>query len=347
MMLATPSASRAGALFPPLVLLERSRDNPPPPPPPRSASAPGSGGVEGAESAREYCVSTPTTEYMQPVGWNVVGGPVPPAIASSKPYAICVRTTVGSFRDYSRRSLLHCGISDATGAVYHFDEHGLHVSSEGWRGCVSVPLLSPAAPLAAGTVDAAVGDPDATTSAASSSSSSSTTELKGNSHNSRSALLTRDNGVRWNTMIRAYHERHARAGLRYHTTGYNCFNYVVGFFNTGDAGQPAFAPPLPGLSPQSSAPRVGGMITVAQVASQLIQPRVHTAELYLWLLRRVVADPTSGGGWALRSHSSSTGNGADAADVLRGRFLLFQSEEARTRDVPRPSVGFDSMLDGV
>ena len=52
--------------------------------------------------------------------------------------SICIRMGVGSFGGYTRQSILHCGISDSAGKVYHFDEYGYHESR--WQESVSVRL---------------------------------------------------------------------------------------------------------------------------------------------------------------------------------------------------------------
>lgn len=289
--------------FPPLVLMECPRSSPGT----RSSNSTSEISEETPDTTHEYRVSIPTTEYMRPAGWSVVCGAVPSAIAPSEPFAICVRTTVGSFHDYSRESLLHCGITDAHGVVYHFDEGGLHVSAEGWRNCVSVALLP-----TANHAPSVVCDSD-------SASRSTSPGL-----DDPNVIFTAENETRWNSMVRTYHERQAEAKLEYHTTAYNCFNYIVDFLNTGNAGQPVFAS-LSHAQPMS----------VAQVASQLIQPRMHTAELYLWLLRQTVLDRADvhredASDGTERASCSRRSGAAAATSLLRGRFLLYRSEYERT-----------------
>ena len=290
-MMVSSSASSCTAAFPPLVLLVRSRDSPT-----TQDRASSTALVECDRTAVEYRISMPTSEYMQPVGWKLVGEAATPAIAPSTPYAICVRTTTGSFRSYSRSSLLHCGISDASGAVYHFDEHGLHASLEGWDGCVSVPLLSP-------------GQNDRVIDA-----------------------LTRENGARWNELVKSYHERHAQKGLEYHSTRYNCFSYIVEFLNTGDAGQPVFKSFLPAVPPLPSGTSAS-MVTM-QTALDLISPRTHAAELYLWLLRQALVDPNDEDYGDCSSCRQRRSDVASASELLKRRFLLFQSKDAQTRRGP-------------
>jgi hypothetical protein len=37
-------------------------------------------------------------------------------------------------------SFLHCGVSNTAGAVYHFDEHGMHLDVK-WPECLSIPIV--------------------------------------------------------------------------------------------------------------------------------------------------------------------------------------------------------------
>lgn len=63
---------------------------------------------------------------------------LPAGIQASKPRCFCIKMTRGSFVDYTRSCLLHCGISDSQSQVYNFDQHGYHL--ERWRESISVPL---------------------------------------------------------------------------------------------------------------------------------------------------------------------------------------------------------------
>jgi hypothetical protein len=63
---------------------------------------------------------------------------LPADIQESKPHCFCIKMTRGSFVDYTRSCLLHCGISNSQGQVYNFDQHGYHL--ERWRESISVPL---------------------------------------------------------------------------------------------------------------------------------------------------------------------------------------------------------------
>eukprot|EP01047_Picozoa_sp_COSAG01_P103714 COSAG01_NODE_33139_length_569_cov_2.293617_1_plen_146_part_01 len=60
------------------------------------------------------------------------------AVGVSQPHCICIRMSTGSFVDYTSTSILHCGISNSNGLVFHFDETGYH--RDHWEECVSVPL---------------------------------------------------------------------------------------------------------------------------------------------------------------------------------------------------------------
>jgi hypothetical protein len=64
---------------------------------------------------------------------------LPSPITTSGPYRFCIRTSFGSFKDYTSRSLLHAGVSNSKGVVYNFDERGHH-RDERWIECVSTPL---------------------------------------------------------------------------------------------------------------------------------------------------------------------------------------------------------------
>ena len=56
-------------------------------------------------------------------------------INRSKPYCICVTMALGSFRGYTRKSILHCGVSDSRGYVYHFNEEGFFSSP--WKESIN------------------------------------------------------------------------------------------------------------------------------------------------------------------------------------------------------------------
>ena len=57
--------------------------------------------------------------------------------------SVVVKPTVGSFLDdYTNSDNLHVGVTDSTGAVYHFDETGFSCSASGWHQCIAVPMLT-------------------------------------------------------------------------------------------------------------------------------------------------------------------------------------------------------------
>ena len=60
-------------------------------------------------------------------------------ITPSRAFRFCIRTSFGSFKDYTSRSLLHAGVSNSRGVVYNFDERGHH-RDDMWIECVSAPL---------------------------------------------------------------------------------------------------------------------------------------------------------------------------------------------------------------
>ena len=64
---------------------------------------------------------------------------LPSPITFSKAFRFCIRTSFGSFKDYTSRSLLHAGVSNSRGVVYNFDERGHH-RDDRWIECVSAPL---------------------------------------------------------------------------------------------------------------------------------------------------------------------------------------------------------------
>ena len=63
---------------------------------------------------------------------------LPADIQVSKPHCFCIKMTRGSFMDYTRNCLLHCGVSNSQGLVYNFDQNGYHL--ERWTESISVPL---------------------------------------------------------------------------------------------------------------------------------------------------------------------------------------------------------------
>lgn len=51
-----------------------------------------------------------------------------------------MKPTFGTFVDYNPRGLLHCGLTDSLGQVYHFNERGLH--KELWNEVIVAPVDS-------------------------------------------------------------------------------------------------------------------------------------------------------------------------------------------------------------
>ena len=134
-----------------------------------------------------YRVAHRTTELMRPVGWNEVSV-TPSVIGPAKPCSICVRMTTGSLAQYNRTSLLHVGVSDASGHhVHHFDESG-HGCSR-WRECVSIPLRQRHSDLS--TFEKVVAP------------------------------------FKWDQLLAAFHLSHESSGVQYDDIHHNCFHYAV------------------------------------------------------------------------------------------------------------------------
>ncbi|XP_006813497.1 MKRN2 opposite strand protein-like [Saccoglossus kowalevskii] len=70
--------------------------------------------------------------------------PSPFANGITKPYSVVVKPTEGTFlQHYERNSNLHVGITSSKGAVYNYDEYGLHKVKDkhSWKQSVIIPLL--------------------------------------------------------------------------------------------------------------------------------------------------------------------------------------------------------------
>eukprot|EP00658_Telonema_sp_P-2_P019639 TRINITY_DN17750_c0_g1_i3.p1 TRINITY_DN17750_c0_g1~~TRINITY_DN17750_c0_g1_i3.p1 ORF type:complete len:229 (-),score=40.62 TRINITY_DN17750_c0_g1_i3:500-1186(-) len=63
---------------------------------------------------------------------------IEPAITGSKPQSLVIKTTFGSFANYSNTCLLHAGVTNSAGMVYNFDQAGHHV--EQWVEAINVPV---------------------------------------------------------------------------------------------------------------------------------------------------------------------------------------------------------------
>jgi hypothetical protein len=58
---------------------------------------------------------------------------------TTQPHCIVIRVTRGSFRQYNRRTLLHCGVTNSQGVVYNFDKRGHHQDSL-WEESICIKL---------------------------------------------------------------------------------------------------------------------------------------------------------------------------------------------------------------
>lgn len=63
---------------------------------------------------------------------------IPPGITPSQPCSLVIKTTVGSFSEYSPHCLLHAGVTDSQGRSFNFDERGHH--REHWAEAICVPV---------------------------------------------------------------------------------------------------------------------------------------------------------------------------------------------------------------
>ena len=116
-------------------------------------------------------------------------------IVRSQPYCICIRTAIGSFLNYTRESLLHCGVSDSNGFVFHFDENGRHRSK--WTESVCYHL-----------------DTNGMFAAE--------TEKRG----SKEEKLQR-----WDDKLVQFSNLHEKDGAPYHPLENNCYDFVTSFLN--------------------------------------------------------------------------------------------------------------------
>jgi len=57
-----------------------------------------------------------------------------------QPRSLVVRPTVGPFSRLTRDTLLHVGVADSSGRVWHFDERGVHAMDAAFGLSLSVPL---------------------------------------------------------------------------------------------------------------------------------------------------------------------------------------------------------------
>ncbi|XP_077990392.1 MKRN2 opposite strand protein-like [Glandiceps talaboti] len=70
--------------------------------------------------------------------------PSPFANAKAVPFSVVIKPTQGTFlQHFQRNSNLHIGITSSKGAVYNYDEGGLHVDKDkySWQYSIPIPLL--------------------------------------------------------------------------------------------------------------------------------------------------------------------------------------------------------------
>jgi hypothetical protein len=83
------------------------------------------------------------------------GVPWTPVHARSLPMSVCVRLSHGSLlQHYHARAILHCGVSDSQGRVFHIDQAGKAIAAM-WTDVICVPF---SALGASNSTDAAVFD---------------------------------------------------------------------------------------------------------------------------------------------------------------------------------------------
>ena len=116
-------------------------------------------------------------------------------IVASQPCSICIRMSLGSFLDYTRESLLHCGISNSQGLVFHFDENGHHRSK--WVECVCYRL-----------------------------DINQMKDLKANE-----TLGTVEKQRRWDDLLLKFHRSHETSEVPYHNFDNNCYDFINSFLN--------------------------------------------------------------------------------------------------------------------
>jgi hypothetical protein len=129
--------------FPPLVRFEFSQG--------RSLLNLGGGGP-GAAEARQACVAALSCSGSGGGSGGGSGAPtevaahhtlLPPLIVPSMPHSFCIQMTRGSFVDYTRSCLLHCGIADSTGCVWNFDEVSSMHTAPATTPSITVPVWLP------------------------------------------------------------------------------------------------------------------------------------------------------------------------------------------------------------
>eukprot|EP01112_Ceratiomyxa_fruticulosa_P009376 TRINITY_DN2442_c0_g1_i2.p1 TRINITY_DN2442_c0_g1~~TRINITY_DN2442_c0_g1_i2.p1 ORF type:complete len:294 (-),score=52.32 TRINITY_DN2442_c0_g1_i2:104-985(-) len=130
-----------------------------------------------------------------------------PPVSISKPKSIVVKIAGGaSFQHYHPNAILHVGITNSQGNVFHYDERGVHVD-DFWNECLSIQIFqTPSTPTEATTT---------------------TTAQEPSTENT----LTPSDDV-WDKYLLTYCEiKRGDPSNRYHPLQNNCYSYVVGVFN--------------------------------------------------------------------------------------------------------------------
>ena len=133
---------------------------------------------------------------------------IPPPILPSQPMSICIRMGIGSFSSYTRQSILHCGISDSNGKVYHFDENGYNNESN-WYESLSMQLIA-MSPI-----------------------NNNNNNSNSNSKNYNDIDEQIINKEQWDENLKRYHIYHQNNLQKciYHAKENNCYDYVTDFLN--------------------------------------------------------------------------------------------------------------------
>ena len=186
-----------------------------------------------------------------------------PNISTSSPFSVCLTVSYKkSFRFYSKRALLHVGISDSKGIVYNFDEKGLH--SEIWKESLSVSILP--------WNQIRMSKPVSTTEKIESSSSSSLLQgpcVDSSKDDDENEIHSLDETfLQWDSLLLAFFasEKKRLFSHRYHPRHNNCYDFVLRFLNSLD-----FLP----------------QFTKISFAQQFLSNQVSITESYLKLFLRL------------------------------------------------------------
>jgi len=132
----------------------------------------------------------------------------------SKPKSIVVKIAGSApFQHYHSNSLLHVGVTNSQGNVFHFDERGTHIE-DFWNECLSIPIFP---------------------------SNQTTNQLETTSSTSTTSTITPNYSTpsddAWDKSLLTYYEiKRGDALNRYHPLQNNCYSFVVGFFNHTQVG---------------------------------------------------------------------------------------------------------------